>query len=86
MRPPLGEEQVAAARWLDMGDGAVIAKHSLKDYFRLTKPRITLLIAISTAVGFCYGTGRHFSSITFVHALLETVLNGGWSGNAEPVV
>ena len=74
MQPPSGEDQVAAAHWLDTRPQAAIASRTIKEYFRLTKPRITLLIGISTAVGYCYGTVRHFNSSTFVHALLGTVL------------
>ena len=47
---------------------------TLKEYFRLTKPRIALLIVISTAVGYCYGVGSRFNSITFLHALVGTTL------------
>lgn len=47
---------------------------TLREYFRLTKPRITLLIIISTAVGYCYGTGSGFRFVTFAHALIGTTL------------
>ncbi len=47
---------------------------TLKEYVRLTKPRITLLIIISTAVGYCYGIGSRFNFITFFHALAGTTL------------
>ena len=41
-----------------------------KAYFDLTKPRITLLIAISTAVGYTYGTTAGFGWIAFVNAVI----------------
>ena len=47
---------------------------TIKQYVRLTKPRIALLIVISTAVGYCYGVGLHFNFITFVHAVAGTTL------------
>jgi len=47
---------------------------TIKEYLRLTKPRITLLIIISTAVGYCYGIGSTFRFVTFVHALVGTSL------------
>jgi heme o synthase len=47
---------------------------TLKEYVRLTKPRIALLIVISTAVGYCYGIGSTFNFITFLHALVGTTL------------
>ena len=50
------------------------ATQVLHEYFRLTKPRIALLIVISTAVGYCYGAGLHFAFLTFAHALAGTTL------------
>jgi protoheme IX farnesyltransferase len=47
---------------------------TLKEYIRLTKPRIALLIVISTAVGYCYGVGSTFNFIAFLHALVGTTL------------
>ena len=46
------------------------AIQTAKDYFDLTKPRITLLIAISTAVGYTYGTAAGFGWVTFFNAVL----------------
>lgn len=46
----------------------------LKQYVQLTKPRIALLIVISTAVGYCYGVGSRFNFVTFLHALVGTTL------------
>jgi protoheme IX farnesyltransferase len=43
---------------------------TLGHYYELIKPRIALLIVISTAVGYCYGVGQHFSFFTLVNTLL----------------
>jgi heme o synthase len=48
--------------------------HTLRQYYELIKPRIALLIVISTAVGYCYGVGQHFSFFTLFNTLLGTVL------------
>lgn len=46
----------------------------LREYAELTKPRITLLIVISTAVGYSFGSGLHFSLAVLVNAILGTAL------------
>ncbi len=46
----------------------------LHRYYELIKPRIALLIVVSTSVGYSYGVGRHFNLVTFFHALLGTAL------------
>jgi protoheme IX farnesyltransferase len=46
----------------------------LQEYVKLTKPRIALLIVISTAVGYCYGVGSNFNFLAFCNALLGTTL------------
>ena len=45
-----------------------------QEYFKLTKPRIALLIVISTAVGYCYGVGSNFNFLAFANALIGTTL------------
>ena len=40
------------------------------EYIQLTKPRIALLIVISTAVGYCFGTGSHFDFLTICNAVI----------------
>jgi protoheme IX farnesyltransferase len=47
---------------------------TLQQYFQLTKPRIALLIVISTAVGYCYGVTSAFNFLTFAHALIGATL------------
>jgi protoheme IX farnesyltransferase len=46
----------------------------MRDYLELTKPRITLLILICTAVGYVFGCGTSFRWLTLLHALLGTAL------------
>ena len=46
----------------------------LRDYLELTKPRITVLILICTAVGYWFGCGISFHFSTLVHALAGTAL------------
>jgi protoheme IX farnesyltransferase len=46
----------------------------MRDYLELTKPRITLLIVICTAVGYAFGSGSTFRLPMLVHALLGTAL------------
>ncbi|MEZ5355909.1 MAG: heme o synthase [Bryobacteraceae bacterium] len=43
-------------------------------YAELTKPRITWLILMSTAIGFYFGSGPGWSLITLLHTLLGTGL------------
>ena len=65
-------------RLIDKAEDAVCSSlgttRILHEYFRLTKPRITLLIVISTAVGYCYGMASNFNVLTFAHALIGTTL------------
>jgi protoheme IX farnesyltransferase len=46
----------------------------MRDYVELTKPRITLLILICTAVGYWFGCGASFHWTILGHALLGTAL------------
>jgi protoheme IX farnesyltransferase len=46
----------------------------LRDYLELTKPRITLLILICTAVGYWFGCGTSIHGVILAHALLGTAL------------
>lgn len=59
--------------WLGAHIGVENLSQVLHQYYELTKPRIALLIVISTSVGYSYGVG-HFSLSTFFHALLGTAL------------
>jgi protoheme IX farnesyltransferase len=46
----------------------------MRDYLELTKPRITLLILVCTAVGYRFGCGASFHWAILAHALLGTAL------------
>ncbi len=46
----------------------------MRDYLELTKPRITVLIVICTAVGFCFGCRGPVPLTILLHALLGTAL------------
>src|SRR6202171_3968701 len=46
----------------------------MRDFLELTKPRITLLILICTAVGYFFGCRNSFHFSIFVHVLLGTAL------------
>jgi len=46
----------------------------MRDYLELTKPRITVLILICTAVGYLFGSPNSFHLALFVHVLLGTAL------------
>src|SRR5215467_11576772 len=46
----------------------------MRDHLELTKPRITLLILICTAVGYWFGCGSSFHPATLAFALLGTAL------------
>ena len=48
--------------------------YTLRQYLLLSKPRIELLIIISTAVGYCYGVGSSFNTAAFVNVLVGTAL------------
>ena len=48
--------------------------YTLRQYLLLSKPRIELLIIISTAVGYCYGVGSSFNVAAFVNVLIGTAL------------
>jgi protoheme IX farnesyltransferase len=46
----------------------------MKDYLELTKPRITWLILMSTAIGFYFGHGAHWDLLLLLHSLAGTAL------------
>ena len=46
----------------------------VRAYFQLTKPRIELLIVISTAVGYCFGIGSSLRISNLFNALLGSAL------------
>lgn len=46
----------------------------MRDFLELTKPRITALTLICTAVGFFFGCRNPFQLVIFVHVLFGTAL------------
>ncbi len=46
----------------------------MRDYLELTKPRITVMILISTAVGYCFGYRISFHPLMLLNVLLGTTL------------
>ncbi len=46
----------------------------MRDYLELTKPRITVMILICTAVGYIFGSPNSFHLAPFLHVLLGTAL------------
>jgi protoheme IX farnesyltransferase len=46
----------------------------MRDFLELTKPRITILILICTAVGYYFGSGDPFHLSVLIHVLLGTAL------------
>jgi len=46
----------------------------MRDYLALTKPRITWLIVMSTAIGYYFGADKGWSVLTLLHTLLGTAL------------
>jgi protoheme IX farnesyltransferase len=73
------EGRQAVPQWLAGRDEAIIETHTVKDFVQLIKPRIVLLIVISTAVGYCYGTLSGFNLWILLHAVLGTALMAGGS-------
>ena len=69
--PPLENQRAAV---LPQSGAADFAAPALRDYFELTKPRITLLVVISTAVGYCFGLGAHVNVIALLNVLLSTAM------------
>jgi len=71
---PLGNKQEAATQWLGQRDEIAFGAGRISEYLQLTKPRIALLIVISTAVGYCFGIDSHLNLVTLFNALLGTAL------------
>ncbi|HTU46393.1 MAG TPA: heme o synthase [Bryobacteraceae bacterium] len=74
MRRDSFEQKQQAAAWLDPIVEVDPGTRVFEEYLKLTKPRITLLILISTAVGYCFGAGSHLDTFTLLNALLGTTL------------
>src|SRR6267154_4231692 len=50
------------------------AKARSSAYIKLTKPRITFLIVLTSAAGFCLGSRGAVNYLTFTHAMLGIAL------------
>ena len=51
-----------------------LESEKMRDYLALTKPRITILILVCTAVGYCFGTRTSFHFLVLLNVLLGTAL------------
>jgi heme o synthase len=71
------EPVLAALEVSSVQDSRVASSGLLLDYWKLTKPEINFLIAITAAAGFWMGaapTLPHFPWVLFLHTLLGTIL------------
>jgi protoheme IX farnesyltransferase len=64
LHPPVATEAVAP----------LSARARLAAYIELTKPRITFLIVLTSAAGFCLGSRGSVDYVLFVHAMLGIAL------------
>ncbi len=65
----LGMNQNQAAKTTHLGFSV-----TLRDYYTLTKPRITMLVLVSMVIGYVLGAGSAFSWLTLLNAMLGTFL------------
>jgi protoheme IX farnesyltransferase len=71
------EPVLAAVEVSSVQDSRVASSGLLLDYWKLTKPEINFLIAITAAAGFWMGAAPalpHFPWVLFLHTLLGTIL------------
>jgi protoheme IX farnesyltransferase len=74
VRPTLANKSTASV-WRPHSINTTAALPAVyKEYLKLTKPRITTLIIVSTAVGFYFGRGSTPDLTVFFHAMLGTAL------------
>ena len=66
-----------------MGTDLTIKRSRFADYIELTKPRVTSLVLITTAVGFYMYAGPNFARVLLVHAILGTALVAGGASAAN---
>jgi protoheme IX farnesyltransferase len=72
---PANQKQSAGV--LPQASITIVDRSVLKNYFELIKPRITLLVVISTAVGYCFGIQEHLKLFTLLNTLFATALLAG---------
>lgn len=61
---------------IDEAEVAIRAGH-IGDYLELTKPRITLLVLVTTMVGFYMGSESGLDNMALLHAMLGTAMVAG---------
>lgn len=71
--------QAVPQEWLAGPTESIANVNTAKYFIQLIKPRIALLIVISTAVGYCYGVSAGFNLVTLLNVLLGTTLMAGGS-------
>lgn len=74
MQHSLPNERQPLPKWVGDKSELIVNTSVIREYFQLTKPRIALLIVISTAVGYCFGTSAHFNLVTLFSTLFGTAL------------
>ena len=63
---------------MEVVDAAIVAPQArVADFVELTKPRITFLVLVTTAVGYALGVGASFHPAIFVSLLVGTALVSG---------
>jgi protoheme IX farnesyltransferase len=72
MRDPVTEITPATVSWT----GAAV-RHRAADYLALTKPRVVMMVLVTTFVGFYLGTDGTPSLVRLLHTLLGTALAAG---------
>jgi protoheme IX farnesyltransferase len=71
---PLQHKQPVSALWPNGSADALSGLQTCREYLQLSKPRIVLLIVISTAVGYCFGVGSRLDLVNLFNTLLATAL------------
>jgi len=66
--------------------GLTIRRSRVSDYLELTKPRVTLLVLITTAVGFYMYSGTDVVGSLLFHALIGTALVAGGASAANQYI
>ncbi len=70
----LGRNLIAASPLAKPGIGDRSVRGSIQDFIDLTKPRITWLILMSTAIGYYFGHRGPFSLLSLIHTVIGTGL------------
>lgn len=62
---------------MQVAETLVVSPARAADFVSLTKPRITFLVLVTTAVGYALGVGAHFQPTVFFALLVGTALVSG---------